>query len=1523
MVFSIVSSVGDDVKWQSAIERALSTWESVVEWADYISFLARVQKAAKNKQRCDGSQLPLAPQISEMLSMCLDPSLPAGVHQMCIDVYDTVFTILGPEKLSETINIWLPGLLPVVSWSAFNVKPHVLEVFQKHVIPAVKPHPTEFREVYRPLLLSLLPSIEDESVDCFAEIMQLLNTLRTHSFGDSGEFFWRCFYLTVITSPDSRLGSLTYLNKNSPYLDETGFLVRAVCCGLEDANVLVQRGFLDMLAKHLPLDSKLLQNHPDDFDKVIYSACRTILRKDMSLNRRLRLWLLGPDPDSSLASTSNDGMSRLEYLNKYGAERLKTVMLQELERDPVTTCLIAQGLTDRWELGAVLAPALLTPILLDSRKMGNVPKAFKIFFDNIESSVVWSTAIELLDVDQEAVMFMIQNYDITDEEMLKTHIPLFILYILSGKLTECESDIVAELLKILPPIDLPVAPESTKDVNFRESVPKYLKESFELGIKGEACESPVENSKNVSWYLADLAASVVVNGGSATILNLVLELIPETPGLALEIPQSEKLISLLNADSEGGVELFSHLKSSMSPLQIMKYVKSLVDDACENFLNDGYKQVERVQDLWNVNDVLGGSIVSSALSRVMADKSRSAFDRARIYVGIWSYSVDKHDIFAMLTKPTLLFLDIAYEDKSLFGAYLQSGVVSTGTSTRFVKLLVDKLDSEACEDDAVLSYILERFIVVLSNQEIKSAYISRFAPIVSTLILEWFDKNMLTRAAYSHALELAEITVLDRRIKDGKVWLRRFSDALISSYIKDYDGDEKFSLQKQQQQKQPKSSHDQDQGQEQQHTAQVSGSVPVSLMKFITAAVPLLEQQDDIRLFAEVCVRNLESEVDYEGYGQLLHALLQSSSMVEEDLLHCIVSKLSQLEEPLLSSTLDGIGTNTGILHLLSAIESIIMSGIKCVREHNQHSQPTTGGLTSAIAGFHLESPEDRSLAVESEIMLGRCIQMAIQQSCKYWLFLQRTRDASFNTKSITTAIHTTGRLKTRLRKLMFICYTAQPSETLTGVVANIADPAKSVRMVHMFEGSRQKITLDLLFELALGDTEMFDVTASYIDSLELDILTDIWPQLQGFLTMASQSNSAANNSKALKFIVNSVVPRLDKIRIKNNKKLVKEFSDTFSRLLLNTDANNDSMVLYKAVEELPSIISEQESQAQLLNKILSTLFKNPRDIAKYTALLQKVSTTFSVAGTPPAKVWARFVGDFMLELRSEEQVIPLNLGQSIEMMPVVNSWLSCDKERVRDFVAKVATYGASNVLFGWTGTQAVADANLRRLAYMTISSSPSTLVLNLSKLTNQLAALWTQNATAVLFLLRACVLNDLSATLMSFMTFKLQAVFRDALKRTEPMNANEAKVLLEACKVVDLALTVNLEQFQPFEWLFISDNGDIVHDHGSAEHSTDDNKKESSSRPAKAGGVLEKLKNSPVIPQTVYQQLETPAVPYRGKRRPLLPKRAQISDLSAFLSRVSIAEYEDVYAVAEPDIEYCREWVLSDLFPDETSASK
>lgn len=1507
MVFSIVSSVGDDVKWQSAIERALSTWESVVEWADYISFLARVQKATKNKQRCDGSQLPLAPQISEMLSMCLDPSLPAGVHQMCIDVYDTVFTILGPEKLSETINIWLPGLLPVVSWSAFNVKPHVLNVFQKHVIPAVKPHPIEFREVYRPLLLALLPSIEDESVDCFSEIMELLNTLRTHPFDDSGEFFWRCFYLTVITSPDSRMGALTYLNKNPPYLDETGFLVRAICCGLEDANVLVQRGFLDMLAKHLPLDSKLLQNHPDDFDKVIYSACRSILRKDMSLNRRLRLWLLGPDPDSSLASTSNDGMSRLEYLNKFGAERLKTVMLQELERDPVTTCLVAQGLTDRWELGAVLAPALLTPILLDSRKMGSVPKAFNIFFDNIESSVVWSTAIELLDVDKEAVMFMIQNYDITDEEMLKIYVPLFILYILSGKVTGCEGDIVAALLKALPSIDLPVSPETSEKPNFRESVPKFLKDSFEVSIKGESCESPVANPKNVSWYLADLAANVVVNGGSATILNLVLELVPEAPGLALDIPRSEKLIDLLSADLEGGVELFSHLKSSMSPLQIMKYVKSLVDDTCENFLNDGYKQVERVQELWQINDVLGGSIVSSALSRVLADKSRSAFDRARIYVGIWSYSVDQHDFVAMLTKPTLLFLDIAYEDKSLFGAYLQSGVVRTATSTRFVKLLVDKLDSEACEDEAVLSYILERFIIVLSNQEIKSAYISKFAPIVSTLILEWFDKNMLTKSAYSNALELAEITVLDRRIKDGKVWLRRFSDALISSYIKDYDSDEKFSPQKQKEQNQN----------------QLDGSVPVSLMKFITAAVPLLEQQDDIRLFAEVCVRNLESEVDYEGYGQLLHALLQSSSMVEEELLHCIVSKLSQLEEPLLSSTSDGIGTNTGILHLLSAVESIIMSGLKCVREQNQHSQPSSGGLTSAIAGFHLESPEDRSLAVESEIMLGRCIQMSIQQSCKYWLFLQRTRDSSLNAKSITTAIHTTGRLKTRLRKLMFICYTAQPSETLTGVVANIADPAKSVRMIHMFEGSRQKHTLDLLFELALGDPEMFDVTVSYIDSLETDILSDIWPQLQGFLTTASQSNSDTNRLKALRFIVSGVVPRLDKIKVRNNKKLIKEFSETFSRLLLNTNVDSDMVVLYKAVEEIPSVIPEQESQAQLLNKILSALFKNPRDISKYTALLQKVSTTFSVAGTPPAKVWSRFVGDFMLELRSEEQVIPLDLNQGMDMMPVVNAWLACDKERVREFVAKVATHGASNVLFGWTGTQAVADANLRRLAYMTISSSPSTLVLNLSKLTNQLAALWTQNAASVLFLLRACVLNDLSATLMSFMTFKLQAVFRDALKRTEPMNVNDAKVLLEACKVVDLALTVNLEQFQPFEWLFISDNGDIVHDHGSSDHGTGGDGEKESKPSTKAGGILEKLKDSPVIPQTVYQQLETPAVPYRGKRRPLLPERAQISDLPAFLSRVSIAEYEDVYAIAEPDLDFCRQWVLSDLFSSETASAK
>jgi hypothetical protein len=73
-------------------------------------------------------------------------------------------------------------------------------------------------------------------------------------------------------------------------------MIRAFAAALEDDNLLVRRAALDLLVTSLRLNSVSVKNaRPDDRAILMRAAYSVILRRDLALNRRLYLWLLGPD----------------------------------------------------------------------------------------------------------------------------------------------------------------------------------------------------------------------------------------------------------------------------------------------------------------------------------------------------------------------------------------------------------------------------------------------------------------------------------------------------------------------------------------------------------------------------------------------------------------------------------------------------------------------------------------------------------------------------------------------------------------------------------------------------------------------------------------------------------------------------------------------------------------------------------------------------------------------------------------------------------------------------------------------------------------------------------------------------------------------------------------------------------------------------------------------------------------------------------------------------------------------------
>jgi hypothetical protein len=76
-------------------------------------------------------------------------------------------------------------------------------------------------------------------------------------------------------------------------------MIRAFAAALEDDNLLVRRGALDILLQSMRIDSAAIKRaHPEDTVILMRAATGVVLRRDLSLNRRLYTWLLGPDEKS-------------------------------------------------------------------------------------------------------------------------------------------------------------------------------------------------------------------------------------------------------------------------------------------------------------------------------------------------------------------------------------------------------------------------------------------------------------------------------------------------------------------------------------------------------------------------------------------------------------------------------------------------------------------------------------------------------------------------------------------------------------------------------------------------------------------------------------------------------------------------------------------------------------------------------------------------------------------------------------------------------------------------------------------------------------------------------------------------------------------------------------------------------------------------------------------------------------------------------------------------------------------------
>lgn len=319
--------------------------------------------------------------VAKRLSQCLNPALPSGVHQRALEVYQHIFTAIGVEGLRRDLSVWSPGLLPFFQFASTSVKPIVLGIIERHYIPLGD----DLRPVTKALLLALLPGLEEENGEFFDRVVNILVKL---SDAISEPFLYQNIWLILMASRSVRLAALNFLLRKLPRLNggpdgsavseqgdvtqiigkDLGLLVRGFCAALEDESLLVRRAVLDLLITHLRIDSPTFKTltRRDDRVRLVRSSLGVVLRRDLSLNRRLYAWLLGPTEDIG---------AQQAYFEAHAQDLAYAALKQDLERRPLVnvdpdkvefvaaerqkTFKVFVSLLDKWAIGQPLTAILI------------------------------------------------------------------------------------------------------------------------------------------------------------------------------------------------------------------------------------------------------------------------------------------------------------------------------------------------------------------------------------------------------------------------------------------------------------------------------------------------------------------------------------------------------------------------------------------------------------------------------------------------------------------------------------------------------------------------------------------------------------------------------------------------------------------------------------------------------------------------------------------------------------------------------------------------------------------------------------------------------------------------------------------------------------------------------------------------------------------------------------------------------------------------------------------------------------
>lgn len=442
----------------------------------------------------------------------------------------------------------------------------------------------------------------------------------------------------------------------------------------------------------------------------------------MSLNRRLWVWLLGPEQPESIASPLHTGTEFNLYFSQNGLESLCQGLTEKILVPKADSAEVARpyrillSLMDRWEVGGAIIPRLFFPAMQAAQKYENVATPDKYaevlrsaaqFFDGVEPGLIWSELLEMLltalgstryplldsDACSERITvarYVLKTFNVQEEEMVIIYAPLVLLAIIveakdatniPARTNQIIWEIASDLIDLIPErafTSTMVKDECSAEIN-AESILTQVTHFFSLDSKKRTAFPPFSTKLGghlILHQFAQLTAESLKDNESnaystCKFLAKVLRKVSfdRTFDPRDLLASIEKILNRSGASFEsvaGAADVLAILieKGYTSSIKIKHLIIPFVRIFWSELSPDTPRHhVEATRSLWNLQNALRDHRIEAAVCTLMVGSNiQSSAEPGRRFAVLWNHSSGIADYQMILSRPLFLLLDALGND---------------------------------------------------------------------------------------------------------------------------------------------------------------------------------------------------------------------------------------------------------------------------------------------------------------------------------------------------------------------------------------------------------------------------------------------------------------------------------------------------------------------------------------------------------------------------------------------------------------------------------------------------------------------------------------------------------------------------------------------------------------------------------------------------------------------------------------------------------------------------------------------